>query len=181
MSFRSVIFSVAMVLWATSAQAQLSVTTLGATDAAQCFQNANDEFTNDTNPCDKALADRATTRTDRKKALVNRGIIFNRMDRVDAALRDFNEALGIDDDLAEAWLNRGNSFFRAGRYDEALADYEKALALDVAQPWAAWYNIGLVYDAQKRPDEAREAYQNSLSLNPDFALARRKLERKPKE
>jgi len=163
-------------LAASPAVAQLSVTTFGATDAALCYQNALSQFSRDTRPCDTALSDRTTIRSDRKKTLVNRGIIHNRNDDLNAAIDDFNAALAIDSGLAEAFLNRGNSYFLGGRYDDALAGYERALALDVAKPWAAWYNIGLVHDAKKQPQKAREAYEQSLELNPDFTLARMKLE-----
>lgn len=159
------------------AAAQMSVTTIGATDAASCYENARDDYSRDTGPCDKALADRTTNRGDRKKTLVNRGVIYNRTGDVGSAMDDFNAALAIDGALGEAYLNRGNSYFLSQRYDEALSDYQHALDLDVGKPWAAWYNIGLVYEAQKQPDKAREAYEEALSANPDFAQARQKLER----
>ena len=158
------------------AAAQMSVTTIGATDAVGCFQNAADEFTSETDPCDRALKDPGTTRADRKKTLVNRGVIHNRNGNLSAALNDFNNALQIDGDLGEAYLNRGNSHFLSGRYDDAMSDYRRALDLDVSKPWAAWYNIGLVYQAQKNADKAREAYENALSANPNFTQARQKLE-----
>jgi len=159
-----------------TAFAQLSVTTIGANDAAQCFQNANNSFSRDTSPCDKALRDFGTTRGDAMKTHVNRGIIHNRNNDVQAAIDDFNAALEIDASSAEAYLNRGNSYFRAGMHDRALGEYERALELDVVKPWAAWYNIGLVYDAKKQPGKAREAYEQALALNPGFTLAQLKLD-----
>lgn len=175
MKYVPLAFVAGTILCTGPAFAQLSVTTIGATDAAQCFQNANDDLVSDTSACDEALGRQSLTRSDRKKTLVNRGIIHNRNLDVQDALDDFNAALDIDDELAEAWLNRGNSWYRAGRYDDALADYERALALNVAKPWAAWYNIGLVHDAKKQPLKAKAAYEKSLALNPDFWLAQEKL------
>ncbi len=154
----------------------MSVTTIGATDASACYQNAADELSENTGPCDVALDDRATSRTDRKKTLVNRGVIYNRRGDYNDALADFNAAIEIDDDLAEAYVNRGNTWFYAGRLDDAMADYEKALALDVAKPWAAWYNIGLVHDAREEPQAAQAAYRKSLELNPNFGLALQKVQ-----
>ncbi len=155
--------------------AQMSVTTIGANDAAECFQHANNDWETSTASCDVALRDGATTRRDRKKTLVNRGIIHNRNGAVSSAFADFNAALEIDGELAEAYLNRGNSWFASNNFENALSDYEHALALDVAQPWAAWYNIGLVHDARKDADKARDAYQKALELKPDFELAKKKL------
>ena len=164
-----------LILAAAPAAAQMAVTTLGAGDGAKCYENANNALSDDAAPCDRAVRDASTTRSDLKKTLVNRGIIHNRNGDFEAAFEDFNAALAIDPDLAEAYLNRGNSYFQRARHDEALADYEQALALNVAKPWAAWYNIGLVHDAKKEPDKARAAYEKALDLNPDFTLAQRKL------
>lgn len=161
---------------ATPAVAQMSVTTLGATHGAACYENARDDFSQDTSPCDKALRDGAVTRSDKMKTYVNRGIIYNRTGDLQAAIDDFDAALEINNGIGEAYLNRGNSYFLAALYDNALGDYQRSLELDVNKPWAAWYNIGLVHDAKKQPDKAREAYEKALELNPDFTLAQMKLE-----
>lgn len=169
----------AFLFMAAPAGAQMSVTTLGATDAAACYDNAADDYSSDTGPCNDALKDPSTTRVDRKKTFVNRGVIHNRNGDLNAALDDFNAALEIDGSNGEAYLNRGNSFFLASRYDEALADYERALEANVSKPWAAWYNIGLVHDAREDGDRAREAYEKALEENPGFTLAQQKLENHP--
>ncbi len=165
-----------MFAFGSPAIAQMSVTTIGATDAVSCYENARNDFSRDTNPCDDALDDNSMSRSDRKKTLVNRGIILNREGDVGAAISDFNKALDIDGSLGEAYLNRGNSYYLMRRYDEALADYQQSLETDLTKPWAAWYNIGLAYDAQKMSEKAKEAYQTALDLNPNFSQARQKLE-----
>ncbi len=166
-----------LVAYSAPAAAQLSVTTFGATDAAACFENARDDFSRDTDPCDDALSDSATTRNDRKKTLVNRGIIRNRLGATDMARADFDAALEIDSSLAEAYLNRGNAHYLSKNYDDALSDYERSLELDISKPWAAWYNIGLTRDAKGLAEEARDAYEEALRLNPNFYEAQQKLEK----
>ncbi len=158
--------------------AQMSVTTVGATDAAACYQNANDLFTVETDSCDRALRDKQTTRQDRLKTYVNRGIIHNRNGALTAAVDDFNAALDIDDGSAEAYLNRGNSWYRAAKYNDALTDYNYALELAVNKPWAAWYNIGLTHDAMGDSEKALEAYRTALELNANFSLAQNKLKQR---
>ncbi len=157
------------------AHAQMSVSTFGATDASMCYENASDDFSRDTDPCDAALSKGALTRADRYKTLVNRGIIRNRNGDIEAAIDDFNAALEIDSGVGEAYLNRGNSYFLSARYDAALADYETALANGVNKPWAAWYNIGLAHEAKNDKVKAREAYAKALDLNPSFSPAQIKL------
>ena len=159
----------------TPAAAQMSVTTIGETDAVGCYQNAQSEFSRSTNPCDVALARGDLTRKDRMKTLVNRGIIHNRNGDIQAAIDDFNAALEYDPDQPEALINRGNSWFYAGRLDDALADYRHALDAGLSKPWMAWYNIGLVHDQREEHDDARAAYEQALALNPRFERAREKL------
>lgn len=163
------------VLGFSGAAAQMAVTTFGATDAASCYDNAANDLSRETDPCDQALARGGLTRADRLKTLVNRGIIHNRNGDLKAAVDDFNAALDIDAGVGEAYLNRGNSYYLSGQYDAALADYEAALANDVNKPWAAWYNIGLAYEAKKDKQKAREAYEKALELNPSFTPAQLKL------
>jgi len=159
-----------------TADAQLSITTFGATDAQACFVSAGDDHTTDTQECDAALSGRITlTRRDTAHTHVNRGIILNRASRLSEAIADFNLALAIIPTLAEAYLNRGNSYFLSEQYNQALADYETSLANGLSKAYAAWYNIGLLYDAQNMPDKAREAYENALAANPGYRLAEEKL------
>jgi len=82
----------------------------------------------------------------------------------------------LNDRLAEAYLNRGNSYFFASRFDDALADYNRAIEFDVRDKAAAWYNIGLVHIARESSDDARAAFEMALEENPNFNLARIKLE-----
>ncbi len=158
-----------------SASAQMAVT-IGATDAAACYNHARSAYESSTEPCDNALKDALTTRRDRMKTHVNRGIIHNRNGDLNAAIEDFNAALDIDGDQPEAFINRGNSWFLAGRFDDALEDYERALDAGLNKAWMAWYNIGLAYDQKKQPEKALEAYQKALDLNPDFTKAKNKVQ-----
>ena len=169
------ILLIALLLSPLSVSAQMSITTIGATDAADCFRQAKSSFARSTKPCDKAIRGVNLSRRDKMKTYVNRGIIHNRNGDLQKAIKDFNAALEIVPDQPEAWLNRGNSWFLAGQFNQAVEDYERSLELDIQKPWAAWYNIGLSYDALKQPDRAKAAYETALELNPDFSKARAKL------
>jgi tetratricopeptide (TPR) repeat protein len=169
------IVGAAALLSGTSASAQLSISTFGATDAQACFEDAKSDRETSTDNCDAALAGQAMTKRDRLATYVNRGIVNNRAGRLTEALADFNAALDADASLGEAWLNRGNARFLAGQYDLAVADYEKSLDANLSKPWVAWYNIGLAREAQKNARAARTAYERALEINPDFGPARDKL------
>ena len=160
------------------ATAQLSITTIGATDAQACYQSALDNFTTSVDDCDEAIKnDGNLSRRDLAFTYVNRGIILNRAGLVSEALEDFEKALKIKSDIPEAFLNRGNSYYLSRQYEKALADYETSLAQGLKKSYAAWYNIGLVYDAMKMPDKARSAYQKAVDIFPEHGPSVKKLER----
>ena len=166
-------------LFCTPVFSQMSITTIGANDAAACFQNAASDRSRDTSPCDRVLRDPRTEDRDRLKTLVNRGIIYNRAGKPGEARADFNAALAIDNTVGEAYLNRGNSSYLSGDFSGALKDYKLALANNVSKPWAAWYNIGLAHEALGANDAAREAFARALALKPDFRPAQKKLSSMP--
>lgn len=160
--------------WNPPASAQSAVTTIGASDAALCYEDARASVTQSTEHCDDALEDGLIER-DHVATLVNRGIILNRAGRYSAAIADFDAALKRDGRLAEAWLNRGNSMLLTRRADDAIFDYERALEFGLRQAHLAWYNIGLAHEAKGDAAKARGAYAKSIEIAPGFELARRKL------
>ena len=60
---------------------------------------------------------------------------------------------------------------RAGRHDDAIAFYEKAVA-DAPDHSEYLYNYGAALQFLGRMNEAREAYQRVIAINPDDARAR---------
>ena len=166
--------ALASALLAPAASAQLSVTTIGATNAQACYEDARG-MTSDAARCDEALEEDALSPKDRQATLVNRGIIHNRAGRYEKALADFDAALDRDPALAEAWLNRGNTLLLTGRADAAIENYQAALDNGIGAAAIAWYNIGLAYEAKDDAAKAREAFTKALEIDPAFALARDKL------
>lgn len=166
---------VAVMVGSGAALALDPVTVFGSTDAQECYFTARNGISTDTDECDMALRASKLSPREYRATLVNRGIIHNRGGRLELALKDFNEALEGDPDLAEARLNRGNSYFLARRFKDALTEYEAALADDVDDPHLAWYNIGLVHQALKDTEAAIIAYRKCLEIEPDFKRASEKL------
>lgn len=173
--FPAIAAAMVVALTVLPAQAQMAVSTFGASDAQLCYREAADILSEDVRPCDLALQNGGMVVRDRIATLVNRGIVLNRAERFVEALADFNAALDLDDETPEALLNRGNSYYLMRRYDEAIVDYEAALGAGLTKAEIGWYNIGLALDAKNEPAKAREAYRKALDLNPDFGLAQKKL------
>ena len=67
---------------------------------------------------------------------------------------------------ATAQVEFGISVARAGLWDEATYRWERAVEIDRTYA-AAWNNLGIAYEQQGRFEEALEAYENALDLEPD--------------
>ena len=100
-------------------------TIYGTARGEQCFRDT--KFGNSPisalEICNEALKKDVMSRKDRARTLVNRGINYNALNRYDAALADFEKALGIWENLPEAYANRGNTRMLMKEYEAARADY----------------------------------------------------------
>jgi len=65
----------------------------------------------------------------RSVAYSRRGELRASEGETDDALDDFENAIRIDPDNAQAYADRGKVFLQGGKFDQAISDYEKALAL----------------------------------------------------
>lgn len=100
----------------------------------------------------------------------NRGLSYHELQKYEAALIDFDQALNLDPSLAATYNNRGNAYTKLERYDEALADFDQSISLDptLAQ---SYYNRGTTYYALQRYKEALGDYTKAIELDPTFAVA----------
>lgn len=62
---------------------------------------------------------------------------------------------------AQEFLNRGMAFYARDQYDNAENDIRKAISMD-RKYIDAFYSLGMILKAQKRNDEAIEAFQQTL-------------------
>lgn len=155
--------------------AEAQVTVLGASQARECFLNAQGGRRTSTEPCDAALETEQLSERDRAATFVNRGILHNKARQLDLALADFDAALEINLELAEAYLNRGNTYFFRRQFEEAYDDYSRAIELEVEALHYAYYNRALVLEVLKRYGEAREDLDSALGLEPEFAEAQERI------
>ena len=167
----------ATLLFAAPAYAQ-SVIVFGNNDAQQCFfytkmsvGGSGLEY------CDKALRFGVLSRRDKAATLVNRGINLNHARRLDDAMADYEAALGLDPDLAEAFVNRGNTYIFLKQYEQARRDYARAIELETRELHAAYYNRGLAHEALRDLDSAFADYVEAIRLKPEWNLALERVER----
>ena len=83
---------------------------------------------------------------------------------------DANDGELSDEDQVRILLEEGEFKSRSNEPQEALAAFNKAIALDPSSDMA-WFNRGVLLEAQQDARGARQAFQICLDLNPDHAPA----------
>ena len=58
---------------------------------------------------------------------------------VDTALNDFEKAIALNPNYAEAYHNRGCAHFERGEFEKAIANFDKVLELDPSNALANQY------------------------------------------
>jgi tetratricopeptide (TPR) repeat protein len=67
----------------------------------------------------------------------NKGTMKHELNDHAGAVADFDRAIGIDPEYADAYFNRGAAKARLGDYQGALADFEAVVGLDPGNSAAA--------------------------------------------
>jgi Tfp pilus assembly protein PilF len=101
----------------------------------------------------------------------NLGFAYIAQRRWVEAENQLRSALEIKPDFARARVNLGMVLAYRDRHDEALEQF-----LMVLPEHEAYYNLGLLYRAQKQYPEAAMAFERALDLSPRFVAARHQLD-----
>jgi tetratricopeptide (TPR) repeat protein len=88
----------------------------------------------------------------------------------DQAIADYNKALEINPESADAYNNRGAAYDKKGNYDQAIADCNKALQIN-PESAEAYNNRGIAYDGKGNFNQAIADYNKALEINPKYADA----------
>ena len=124
--------------------------------------------------CNMALNNQALIIPDRVATLVNRGVILHQLKRVQPALDDFNAALRIDPDQADAYLNRGVAKITLGQYADALVDIQKGIDLGPSEIALGYYDRAIAHERLGNIREAYFDYQRALKAAPNFTAMPKK-------
>jgi tetratricopeptide (TPR) repeat protein len=84
------------------------------------------------------------------------------------ALKNYDQAIALDANFADAHGNRANILAAAGMAQEALASFDRALALK-PDSVADWVNRGVLLQELGRLEEALTSYDKALALIPNDA------------
>jgi len=102
--------------------------------------------------------------------LNNIGAAYRRKGMYDEAIAEYEKALEINPNHADAHYNLGVAYGEKGMYDEEIAEYKKALEINPNDA-AAHYNLGAAYRRKGMYDAAIAEYKKALEINPEFAMA----------
>ena len=103
------------------------------------------------------------------KLLVLRGNVY--LDKGDDALAftDYNQAIALKPDDADAHTSRGYAYYKSGNANHAISDYCTALNLKPDDEEIYW-NLGNAYESKEDYGRAIEYYDNAILLKSDFAF-----------
>ena len=102
------------------------------------------------------------------------GVVNAGLGRLEQAVANYEKALAIKPDYAEAYNNMGSALKDKGESDAAIESYKKALKIkpDYAE---AYNNMGNALLNKGEPGPAIESYKKALHIKPDYAEAHNNL------
>lgn len=151
--------------------AAASVQTMGGGYAESCYAAAESRYASKQgiDECNLALAEEGLPVEDRVATLVNRGILHLRRHDVTRANADFDAALRINPQQAEAWLNKAVVHARFGKSTDALPHLAKAFELGTRKPALAYFVRAMAYEDSGNLRAAYADLQRAHQLDPDWA------------
>ena len=97
------------------------------------------------------------------------GWIANEGSQFDLSLAEYQRALVIDPEFAEAYNGLGVAYLNLGQTDKAISSFERALKLSPGLLHAR-INLGLAYFDRGQFDDAIRENERVLSANPNIAV-----------
>ncbi len=160
----------------TAASAQVLVS-IGNSRARSCYLAAKNGFASDEmiRLCSSSLAEENLSQKDRAATYDNRGIMENRLNRLDQALSSFAAASATDESLGDAHVNRGTVLIRQKKYEDALAEINKGIGLGMAFLHIGYYNRAVAEELLGRYRDAYYDYMHTLELEPGFVAAQERV------
>jgi len=103
------------------------------------------------------------------RALVGKGLIYDRQGRIEASLRSFKLALQHDPNSFPILYNIARSYAILGRFETSLQWLERSL--EEEEDFRAYYLMSVILRAMGEHQKARRASRQACALNPHFAPA----------
>ena len=104
------------------------------------------------------------------KEALNKGIELTQKGKFDEAILEYNKAIAIKPNYAEAYSKRGNAYSGKGNSEQAISDYTKAIEVDPKFA-PAYNNRGHTYLTKGNFDQATSDLIKAIEINPELAQA----------
>jgi tetratricopeptide (TPR) repeat protein len=98
----------------------------------------------------------------------NLGVAYMNQQRLDQALKQFQQAVALDKNNPTAQLNLGIAELNLSHVEPAEEALKRAAELDPKNP-AVWYNLGLLHRNNGQAEEALAEFKKAAELAPDDA------------
>jgi tetratricopeptide (TPR) repeat protein len=173
-------FLVAAVFAASSIPAVAGVVVVGNGAARNCYEAADAvarPTLRDLQRCNEAINEPGLSFHDLVASHVNRGIVRLRNDQIAESITDFDRAIELDPDQAEAYLNKGAALLRRNDMSGALPLFTVALERHTIRPAIAHYGRAVANEGLGNLAAAYRDYQMASQLDPDWAAPRTELGR----
>ena len=99
----------------------------------------------------------------------HRGVAHRAHGDINAALKDYDQAIKLNPKFAQAYNNRGVAYDLRGDFDRAITDYDQAIKLEPTA--VAHFNRGNAYLGKSQYDAAIDNFNQAIKLKSDFAQA----------
>ena len=107
------------------------------------------------------------------EAYTFRGWTYSFMGKYEEAIAECHRAIEIDPDFGNPYNDIGAYLIELGRFDEAIPWLEKAIqAKRYDSACFPYLNLGRIWEKKGDYFRAMEAYEDALTANPDYTLAR---------
>jgi len=165
---------------ALAAPASAAVIVIGNSDARLCFEAADNRLLpsqRDIRRCDDALLRETLSGYEVVATHVNRGILRLRREQTDEAVADFDRAIALDPNQAEAYLNKGAAFIRRANPAEAVQLFTVALERNTTRPAVAHYGRAVAQEALGNVAAAYRDFRRASEIAPEWREPRIELTR----
>ena len=95
---------------------------------------------------------------------------FSAGDEFADALKEFDKAIKLDPNRADAWFYAGMAKERMGMHEAAIKNFDEVIRLDEKLA-AAWHRRGMAKRRLKRYEEAIDDYGKAIKLDEEFVVA----------
>ena len=96
------------------------------------------------------------------------------------AIQEFDEAIRLNPQLAEAYVNRGGTYDNLGQPQRAIQDYDEAIRID-PEFAGAYANRAFAYTGLGKDTEAQQDVERAIALGIDPTFLKQEIEELKKQ